>query len=310
MRAQEKPAQEKAAAVKPSPEKTDSEKPAASPIDTAPQIRRAIAAMRAGEWKAARGAWEKVLLVEPENPAALSNLGKVLYQLEDYPAAQTTLEKATTLKPELVDSWLTLGLTYLSRKAPMMAVSSMTRGVSENPADPRAHNSLAIVLKRVGWTDGAEAELQKALDLNPEYSEAHFNLALMYLERKPPSLEMANRHYRRACALGAEPDPLVEKQLQGETVIAEESPEPQSASEPDSTSPPSASGSGSKSDSESETSTAAAAAKGREAAEAGSKSATAPASATKPVPASAPDAPKKSSPRQPPSPPKKSSRKS
>ena len=193
-------------------------------LDPAPLASRAIAAMRAQQWKAARTSWEGVLKLDPDNPAALSNLGKVQYQLGEFENARESLEKATKLKPELVDSWLTLGQVYLELKAPMMAVSATTRGVAENPADARSHNTLAIVLKRIGWTNGTEAELQKALDLNPEYAEAHFNLAVLYLERKPPSLEMAGRHYRKARALGAEPDPLVEKQIRGESDIEEAAP--------------------------------------------------------------------------------------
>jgi len=190
-------------------------------LDAAPAARRAIAAMQAQQWKPARTAWEAVLKLEPDNAPALSNLGKVQYQLGDYEAARKSLEKATLLKPELTDSWLTLGQVYLELKAPMMAVSATTRGVAENPADPRAHNALAIVLKRIGWTNGAEAELQKALDLDPESAEAHFNLAVMYLERKPPSLEMAGRHYRKARSLGASPDEVIEKQIRGESDIEE-----------------------------------------------------------------------------------------
>lgn len=199
-------------------------------LDSTPHVQRAIAAMRAQQWKPARTAWEAVLKLEPDNAAALSNLGKVQYQLGDFSTARDSLEKATVLKPALVDSWLTLGQVYLELKAPMMAVSATTRGVAENPGDARSHNTLAIVLKRVGWTDGAEAELQKALDLDPDYSEAHFNLAVMYLERKPPALEMASRHYRRAKALGASPDALLEKQIRGESDLEEGGPEDSSES--------------------------------------------------------------------------------
>jgi Tfp pilus assembly protein PilF len=68
-------------------------------------------------------------------------------------------------------------------------------------------------VKKLGWLDAAEAELQRALELNPDYTNAHFNLALMYLERKPPAIELAKRHYDKAIALGAEKDELVEKKL-------------------------------------------------------------------------------------------------
>lgn len=199
------------------------ESPAALPPGQAAAVatKRAVAAMKAQNWKAARTAWEEVLTLDPQNPAVLSNLGKVCYQLRDLPAAVENLEKAVARKSGLIDSWITLGLLYEELGKPMMAVSCMTRAVAENPADPRSHNSLAIVLKRIGWTTGAESELQKALDLAPEYGEAHFNLAVMYLERKPPSLEMARRHYDRALALGAAADSIVETQLRGESAIEE-----------------------------------------------------------------------------------------
>ncbi len=212
------------AAETPAPVVPTGDPPSSLPVlENSPEIRRAVAATRAGEWDAAAKAWSEVVKQDPSNAGALSNLGKVQYQLQDFPAARISLENATSLKPELVDSWLTLGLVYLELDAPMMAVSAATRAVAENPSDPRSHNSLAIILKRIGWTTGAESELQKALDLDPAYAEAHFNLAVMYLERKPPSVEMAGRHYRKARTLGAAPDELVERQIRGESSLVEDS---------------------------------------------------------------------------------------
>ena len=45
------------------------------------------------------------------------------------------------------------------------------------------------------------------------YAEAHFNLAVFYLQRTPPAVELARRHYQQALNLGAAPDPQVEKSL-------------------------------------------------------------------------------------------------
>ena len=52
------------------------QRPAPLPsLDSTPHVQRAIAAMRTGQWKSARTAWEAVLKLEPGNAAALSNLG-------------------------------------------------------------------------------------------------------------------------------------------------------------------------------------------------------------------------------------------
>lgn len=190
--------------------------------ETLKTIKEGVEAMRKGDWKQAAAAWEKCVKLDPANAGAWTNLGKVQLQQQKTDAAIASLEKAVALQPTLAEAWSALGMAYESVKAPMRAVSCLTRAVHENPADARTRNSLAIVLKHVGWTGAAESELQKALDLDPRYSEAHFNLAVMYLERRPPSLELARRHYDAARQLGAAPDKELEAQLEGKEPAMEE----------------------------------------------------------------------------------------
>jgi Flp pilus assembly protein TadD len=175
--------------------------------------RQATEAMRREDWEKAREMWLECLKLQPESAAVLSNLGSVEIKLNKQEDARAHLEKALKIRPNLPAAWMTLGLLHHEMKNPMLAISALTRAVHEDPADARLHNALAIVLKQSGWTNGAEMELQKAIDLTPDYAEAHFNLALLYLEQKPPAVETARRHYQKARDLGADPDELVEKQL-------------------------------------------------------------------------------------------------
>ena len=94
------------------------------------------------------------------------------------------------------------------------AISCFARAIHEEPEDARAHNYLAIAAKGLGWTDAAEAELQRSIELKPDYGIAHFNMALMLLERRPPAIELARRHYQKALALGVVKDDVVERRLQ------------------------------------------------------------------------------------------------
>lgn len=213
-------------------------KPAPSRESTAAS-RRAVAAMQENDWLSARRAWNEVVRLDPANAGAWSNLGKVEHQLGELKTAAEHLEKAVALKPALSDSWVTLGLVYMELAAPMRAVSCLTRAVHENPADPQPRNALAIILKKVGWTAAAESELQKAIDLEPKFAEAHFNLAVMYLERRPPALEMARRHYSAARQLGSEPDTVIEEQLSGKDPAATpDEPSSEPADDDESAAPP------------------------------------------------------------------------
>ena len=54
-------------------------------------------------------------------------------------------------------------------------------------------------------------ELQKAINLNPNYADAHFNIAVVYATYQPPAKDRAQEHYKIATSLGAAPDPTLEK---------------------------------------------------------------------------------------------------
>ena len=185
-----------------------------------------VEAMKRRDWTAAAAAWQQTVKLEPANAGAWANLGRVQLQTPDAAAAVVSLEKAVALQPALAEAWMTLGMAYDRQDATMRALSCLTRAVHEAPADARMRNALAIVMKKAGWKDAAESELQRALDLDPRHAEAHFNLAVMYLEHRPPALEMARRHYESARELGASPDKDMEARLAGTSPAAEDAPSP------------------------------------------------------------------------------------
>lgn len=112
--------------------------------------------------------------------------------------SQDYLQRAVAVNPSLIKTWIALGMVSYEKRTPIFALSALSRAVHEDPADAKAHNYLA----RNHWQEKTRLagrsrgrELQRAIALNPDYANAHFNLALMYLERKPPALELAKRHY-------------------------------------------------------------------------------------------------------------------
>ena len=183
------------------------------PANTTSLANKAAEAFAKRDWDTARLAYREMIDAEPENPLAWANLGAVEQQAGKPAAAAECFEKSVRFNPELVQSWIALGLIYSGTGDKYRALSAFARALHEDPLDARAHNYLAIVAKDLGWTDAAAAELQRAIELSPEYGIAHFNLALMYLDRKPPALELARRHYTKATSLGVEKDEIVERKL-------------------------------------------------------------------------------------------------
>lgn len=165
------------------------------------------------DWPKAKEAYSKMLKLAPDNALALSNLGAVEYRLGNIDEAETLLNRATQVNPTIAQNWMTLGLIYRKRNQTHLAVSALSRALHEEPGDPRIHNLLGVAIRDLGWILGAETELQRALLLDPTYASAHYNLAVMYLDRSPPLIELARRHYYAAIDYGEKPSMRIEERL-------------------------------------------------------------------------------------------------
>ncbi|MGH8047399.1 MAG: tetratricopeptide repeat protein [Chthoniobacterales bacterium] len=166
-----------------------------------------------GDYKSARSSYQKVLDLAPGNLVALVNLGLIEFRSGNDAAAEKVLKQAITKRIETAPAWLTLGMLYVQQNHNEEAFAALSQAVLYDRGNPRAHNYLGIVLGRKGWLDGAEAELRRAVEIDPSYRDAHYNLAVVYLQRKPPSVELARRHYYKSIELGGQQDKEIEKKL-------------------------------------------------------------------------------------------------
>lgn len=165
------------------------------------------------DYKRARAAYQRVVDLVPDNLVGLVNLGMVEFSDNKPAEAEKLLKRAVQIKMDSAAAWLTLGMIYMDQDKLDEALAALSQAALHEPGNPRIRNYLGVVIGRKGWLDGAQAELRKAVEIDPKYSDAHYNLAVFYLERKPPSVELARRHYYRAVELGAERDPEIENDL-------------------------------------------------------------------------------------------------
>ena len=174
---------------------------------------RALAAFQKGDLGSARKDFQQVLKLAPNNLATTINLGLLEYREKHYAEAEQLLEKAVETAPKAGLAWLILGVIRYDQEKLDGALAALAQSVYFEPKDARAHHYLGVTIGRKGWYLGAEAQMRLALELQPDYAEVHFNLAVFYLQRVPPSVELARRHYQRAVDLGASADPDIEKKL-------------------------------------------------------------------------------------------------
>jgi tetratricopeptide (TPR) repeat protein len=163
------------------------------------------------DYGAARNAYTRVLTLEPDNLMGLVNLGMVEFYSGHPDKAEELLKKAVRQRLESAPAWLTLGMIYMDRNERDAAIAALSQAMLQDPLNARTRNFLGVVMGRRGWIEGAQHELRRAVELDPSYADAHYNLAVFYLEEKPPAVELARRHYQKAIELGVEKDPEMEK---------------------------------------------------------------------------------------------------
>ncbi len=159
-----------------------------------------------GNLETAKAGFQKVLAISPENPPALINLALIAQRQDRSDDAAKFLRRVIQKDTANATAWLLLGIGAYEHNELEAAHAHLAQAVLYAPADARAHQYLGATFARRGWYSAGEDELRRALELDPKSADAHYNLAAIYMEHVPPSVELARRHYVRSLELGAPPD--------------------------------------------------------------------------------------------------------
>lgn len=202
----------------------------------------AMHASMAGDYQTAEQKYNEVLKQDETNVYVLAFLANVQFAAGQLDDCEKTVERALAVDPEDPGSLYLLGLLRYRQNKLDEALDALSLSAKYNPTNPATENFLGCVLADKGLRPAAETALRKALQNDPDYAEAHFNLAVVYAGNQPPSLELARWHYKRALALGHPKSAALEKLLTDENKPGDAAPSnaPAPAPAPDAPPPTSA----------------------------------------------------------------------
>lgn len=133
-------------------------------------------------------------VLEPEilsthDPVLLWRLGQILRHNEIWQDAERVLNEAIKWGPSMPESYRDLGLLYIHRDDLPWEISLqrakrvLERGIKadkiSNAPSAVTHTLLGRVLESLDDRESAEAELRRALEIDPHYEEAQYNLAML-----------------------------------------------------------------------------------------------------------------------------------
>lgn len=192
--------------------------PSPSPAQVAtvsgPLMTEARTDYEAGRYAEAEQKFQRLMQQDDSNVSVLTHLAAAQFALQKLDVAETTIKRAVTLSPEDSPALYIMGLIRLRQEKVDEALDALSRSARSNPQNALAQNSLGVALSQKGMREPAETAFRKALQIQPDYPDAHYNLAVEYILQQPPSFKLAEWHYQRATTHGHPRNVELEKRLE------------------------------------------------------------------------------------------------
>jgi tetratricopeptide (TPR) repeat protein len=165
----------------------------------------AIELHKSGQLGQAAQLYQKILIEEQDNAAALHLLGVVHDQQGQHARAVEEISRAVALQPNVPAFHANLAEAYRALGQLERAAGCCRTALRLWPDYPEAHCNLGLALQGLGRHGEAADQFQCALQLRPDFAVAHNNLGITL--RELGKFDDALDHFRRAAELAPEYPP-------------------------------------------------------------------------------------------------------
>ncbi len=154
------------------------------------------AALASGDTEAGLESLQRAILQEPRKPGLYVLVGDAFLMAEKWDGAIASFEKALELDENNPQALLGLAECWMHRKKPRRAAEYARQSIGRLFHNPRAHFALGSALYRLKQVGKAIESLERAVEQNPNYRQAHQRLA--FIHKKEGNQEASDEHARWA----------------------------------------------------------------------------------------------------------------
>jgi Flp pilus assembly protein TadD len=157
----------------------------------------------------------EVLKLDEKNIVVLADLASIEMELNKLDLAEQHINAALAVDANDDYNLFVLGQIKFREGKYDDAFAALSQAAQINPQNAKVQNFLGLTLSEKGMRGPAETAFRKAIQFDPDFAQAHMNLAVVYITQTPPLAELAKWHYQKAISAGAPPKPDLEKLING-----------------------------------------------------------------------------------------------
>ncbi len=188
--------------------------PVASNRENAAAMARAFDNLAAGKAADAQAQFEKLIAANPALLDAHAGLAACYFELNNTRSAWNIVNEVLAIDDRNARALGVKGALQFRDGEYKAARKSLERAMKYDNANPFLYNHLGVVQSALNRNDSAIENLKKAVELDPEYVSALFNLSvLLASDRRNPDLDQARYYYQKALSLGSPREPFMDQVL-------------------------------------------------------------------------------------------------
>ncbi|MFT4534105.1 MAG: tetratricopeptide (TPR) repeat protein [Saprospiraceae bacterium] len=123
--------------------------------------------------------YENALTVSPDNPQVMHSMAFHLQNNGDIPGAIKIYKEISSKNRQYTDAYLNAGILYIEQDSLEQAFEQMNILAGVQPENPFAYYYRGVIHKAYGNYESAEIDLQNAVNLQPLFTQAKEELAIV-----------------------------------------------------------------------------------------------------------------------------------
>lgn len=161
-------------------------------LDTTALFNAAVSASLAEDREKAVEYYSELIGLDYKKPEVYSSLSESYAILGDTVAATEALKKGRERFPENFDLLIIETNIFLAQNNTEGALKNLEQAIEQDKTNPTIFFAVGTTYDQLGMFEKAESAYLNAIELNPDYFEAHYNLGALYVNKAAEVQQQAN----------------------------------------------------------------------------------------------------------------------